>query len=126
VKDQSLFILQNVAKAEKRGLWADPFPRRHGYTGERNAMPDLTALQQYTALVYEWCYSQRKKTWRNAARLLAMNVADYEMRYSALPREEQLMLGGEFSDGHAELVTKAMETMEWRAGQYHPGAKWEN
>jgi micrococcal nuclease len=26
VKDQSLFILQNVAKAEKRGLWADPFP----------------------------------------------------------------------------------------------------
>ena len=26
VKDYSLFILQNVARAKKRGLWADPFP----------------------------------------------------------------------------------------------------
>ena len=40
---------------------------------------------------------------QQSPRLLAMNVAHYEMRYGALPLEKQLMLEGEFSDQHAEL-----------------------
>ena len=44
-------------------------------------------------------------------RPLAGNECCHEMRYGALPLEEQLMLGGEFGDQHAELVTMAMETM---------------
>lgn len=74
-------------------------------------MPDLTALQQYTALVDELVLHAENEDLAECARLLAMNVAHYEMRYGALPLEKQLMLEGEFSDQHAELVTKAMETM---------------
>jgi hypothetical protein len=91
-------------------------------------MPDFTALQQCTALVYEWVLLAEKEDLAECARLLAMNVADYEMRYGALPREEQLMLGGEFSGRHAELVTKAMETMADVLGSIiqGPGEKIEH
>ena len=74
-------------------------------------MPDLTALQQYTALVDELVLHAEKEDLAECARLLAMNVIHYEIRYGALPLEEQLSLEGEFGDRHAELVTKAMETM---------------
>ena len=47
------------------------------------------------------------------ARLLALNVAHYEMRYGLLPLDETLALAysSNLNDQQAELVTKGMETM---------------
>jgi len=74
-------------------------------------MPNLTALQQYTALVDELVLHAVKEELAECARLLAMNVAHYEMRYGPLPLEDHLAIAGEFSNQHAVLVTMAMETM---------------
>lgn len=45
------------------------------------------------------------------ARLLAMNVAHYEMRYGALPLEEQLAVSSKLNDDHTELLSRGMKTM---------------
>jgi hypothetical protein len=74
-------------------------------------MSDLTALQQYTALVDELVLHAGKEELAECAHILAMNVAHYEMKYGVLPLEEKLTIEGEFSDQHAELVSKGMETM---------------
>jgi Staphylococcal nuclease homologue len=111
VTDYSLSSSSTLPGQKREGCGLTLPPWRHGYTGETNAMPDLTALQQYTLLVDELVLHAGKEELAACARLLAMNVAHYEMRYGALPLEEQLMLEGEFRDRHAELVTMAMETM---------------
>ena len=53
-------------------------------------MPDITELHQYMALVDKLVQIADKDDLAECARLLAMNVAHYEMRYGALPLEEQL------------------------------------
>lgn len=72
-------------------------------------MSDLNELQQYTAIVDELVPMAEKEDLAECARILALNVAHYEMKYGALPLEEQLTAEHEFSDQHAELVTKGMK-----------------
>lgn len=74
-------------------------------------MSDITELHQYLALVDKLVQIADKDDLAECARLLAMNVAHYEMRYGALPLEEKLAVTSKLNDDHAELVTRGMETM---------------
>lgn len=74
-------------------------------------MPDINALHQYIVLVDKLVQVADKDDLAECARLLAMNVAHYEMRYGALPLEEQLAITSTLNEDHAELLTRGMETM---------------
>lgn len=74
-------------------------------------MPDITELHQYMALVDKLVQVADKDDLAECARLLAMNVAHYEMRYGALPLDEQLAITSKLNADHAELLTRGMETM---------------
>lgn len=74
-------------------------------------MSNISELHQYMALVDKLVQVADKDDLAECARLLAMNVAHYEMRYGALPLEEQLAVTNKLNDDHAELLTRGMETM---------------
>ena len=76
-------------------------------------MPDQTKLEQYMALVDKLVQFADKEELAECARLLAMNVAHYEMKYGELPLQDRLAMtyADELSDQHSELVTKGMETL---------------
>ena len=74
-------------------------------------MPDMTELQQIVALVDKLVQVADKDDLAECARLLAMNVAHYELRYGALPLAGQLTLTGQFNGDQEELVIRAMEAM---------------
>ncbi len=74
-------------------------------------MSNITDLHQYIALVDKLVQVAGKEDLAECARLLAMNVAHYEMRYGALPLEDQLAVTNKFNDVHGELLTRGMETM---------------
>lgn len=62
-----------------------------------------------------------KEDRAECARLLAMNVAYYEMRYGALPFEEQLAVTSKLNADHAELVARGMKTMAGVSGNVTQG-----
>lgn len=76
-------------------------------------MPDLTKLEQYMSLVDRLVQLADKEDLAECARLLAMNVAHYEMKYGDLPLQDRLAMtyADEISDQQDILVTKGMETM---------------
>jgi hypothetical protein len=67
-------------------------------------MSELTELQQIMALVDKLVQVAGKDDLAECARLLAMNVAHYELRYGALPLEEQLTITSQFNGDQEELV----------------------
>ena len=64
-------------------------------------MSDLTKLEQYMVLVDKLVQIADKEDLAERDRLLAMNVAHYEMRYGALPLEDQLAVTTELNEHHA-------------------------
>jgi len=74
-------------------------------------MSELTELQQIMALVDKLVQVAGKDDLAECARLLAMNVAHYELRYGALPLEEQLTITSQFNGDQEELVMRGMETL---------------
>src|SRR2546425_227420 len=78
-----------------------------------SAMPDVSKLEQYMTLVDKLVLVADKNELAECAKLLAMNVAHYEMKYGELPRKECLAVvtSNELTDEQSKLVTKGMETM---------------
>ena len=76
-------------------------------------MSDLTKLEQYMALVDRLVQIAEKEELAECARLMAMNIAHYEMKYGELPLQDRLAMtyANELDDQHNDLVTKGMETM---------------
>lgn len=76
-------------------------------------MSDLTKLQQYLQLADSLVDIANKEQLAECARLLALNVAHYEMQYGALPLDVTMATtySGIPNDQQADLVAKGMETM---------------
>lgn len=77
-------------------------------------MSNLTKLQQYLRLADNLVELADKNELAECARLLAMNVAHYEMKYGEMPLQDRLVMTyavDELNDQQNELVTKGMETM---------------
>ena len=76
-------------------------------------MTDLTELQQYLQLADRLVETANKEQLAECARLLALNLAHYEMQYGELPLDVTLATtySGKPNDQQAELVAKGMETM---------------
>lgn len=76
-------------------------------------MTDLTKYQQYLQLADRLVEIADKEQLAECARLLALNVAHYEMQYGELPLDATLATthSGKPNDQQAELVAKGMETM---------------
>lgn len=76
-------------------------------------MTDLTRFRQYKEIADQLIEIADKEQLAECARLLALNVAHYEMQYGALPLDEILATtsSGIPNDLQAELVAKGMETM---------------
>jgi len=76
-------------------------------------MTDHTKLQQYLALADALIESAEKEQLAECVRILALNVAHYEMEYGELPLD--VMLGtthtGIANDQQNELTVKGMETL---------------
>jgi hypothetical protein len=76
-------------------------------------VPDLTTFQQYCALADQLIEQSSKEAVAECARLLAMNLAHYEMRYGALPLDDTLaaLSASEPNEDQAELLTRGMENL---------------
>ena len=76
-------------------------------------MPDLEAFRQYSKLADMLIEASSKEEVAEAARLLALNVAHYQMKYGPLPLDEKLaMLGIEHpNDEQLIMLTSGMESL---------------
>jgi hypothetical protein len=77
-------------------------------------MRKLTELEQYLVLVDRLVQTADKGELAECARLLAMNVAHYEIKYGEMPLQDRLVMtyaGDELNDQQNELVIKGMETL---------------
>jgi hypothetical protein len=76
-------------------------------------MSDLTKLEQYMQLVDRLVRLAEKEELAECARLLAMNIAHYELIYGELPLQDRMTMtySNELNDQQNELVTRGMETM---------------
>src|SRR5665647_1715160 len=76
-------------------------------------MADVTLFKQYLQLADQLAQVASKEELAECARLLALNLAHYELRYGMLPIDEVLdaAYSDEPNDQQIELVTKGMETM---------------
>lgn len=76
-------------------------------------MPDMTKLQQYLKLTDKLVEIADKDELAECARLLALNLAHYQIRYGELPLDETSATTGSstLSNQQADLVTKGLETM---------------
>jgi hypothetical protein len=76
-------------------------------------MTDRTKLQKYLELSDRLVEIADKEQLAECARLLAMNVAHYEMQYGELPLGAILAAtsSGNANDQQVELTVKGMETM---------------
>jgi hypothetical protein len=72
---------------------------------------DLTTFQQYYALADQLIEQSSKEAVAECARLLALNLAHYEMRYGALPLDDTLaaLSAAEPNDDQAEMLARGME-----------------
>jgi hypothetical protein len=76
-------------------------------------MNNLAKLQQYLQLADNLVELAVKKELAECARLLAMNIAHYKMKYGELPLEEPFAVtyAEELNDQQRELVINGMDTM---------------
>lgn len=74
---------------------------------------DLTTFKQYYALADRLIDQSSKEAVAECARLLALNLAHYEMRFGALPLDDTLaaLSAAEPNDDQAELLTRGMENL---------------
>ena len=74
-------------------------------------MSDLSTFQQYYNLADQLIEKVSKDDLAETARLLALNIAHYQMRYGALPLEETLAMIGmdKPNKEQVELLTNGME-----------------
>lgn len=76
-------------------------------------MTDLSKFQQYLQLADKLVEIADKEQLAECARLLALNVAHYEMQFGELPLDVTLATtySGMPNDQQAELVANGMEVM---------------
>jgi hypothetical protein len=76
-------------------------------------MDNLAKLQQYLQLTGNLVELADKNELAECARLLAMDIAHYKMKYGELPLEEPFAItyAEELNDQQRELVISSMETM---------------
>lgn len=74
---------------------------------------DLTIFRQYYALVDQLIARASKDDLAECARLLALNLAHYELRFGEQPLDETLaaLSASEPNDAQAELLTRGMESL---------------
>jgi hypothetical protein len=86
-------------------------------------MTDLTKYRQYSEIAEQLIKIADKEQLAECARLLAMNVAHYEMKYGALLLEEILATtqSGTPNDQQAELMAKGTETLVGMLGNVMQG-----
>lgn len=76
-------------------------------------MADIALLKQYLNLADQLTEVASKDELVECARLIALNLAHYELRYGQLPLEEVLdaAFNDEANDQQIELTIKGMETL---------------
>jgi len=76
-------------------------------------MSDFATFKQYYNLADHLFESSSKDDIAETARLLAMNIAHYQMKYGALPLEDTLtFIGtGKPNDEQINLLTNSMEIL---------------
>lgn len=76
-------------------------------------MVDLTRFQQYLSLADQLVEVASKEDVAECARLLAINLAHYELKYGALPLDETLaaLEADEPNDAQVAMLSKGMENM---------------
>lgn len=77
-------------------------------------MPTPSQLEQYMVLVDRLVQMADKDDLAECAKLLAMNLTHYEMKYGEMPLQDRLAMtyvADELNDQQNELVTRGMETM---------------
>jgi hypothetical protein len=74
---------------------------------------DLTLLKQYLKLANELVEVAGKEELAECARLLAMSLAHYELKYGPLPLDETLdaVYSDEPNEAQVQLLNKGMENM---------------
>jgi hypothetical protein len=86
-------------------------------------MTDLTKFRQYKEIADQLVEIADKEQLAECARLLAMNVAHYEMKYGAMLLEEILATtqSGKPNKQQAELMAKGTETLVGMLGNVMQG-----
>lgn len=86
-------------------------------------MTDLTKYRQYSEIAEQLIKIADKEQLAECARLLAMNVAHYEMKYGAMLLEEILATtqSGTPNEQQAELMAKGTETLVGMLGNVMQG-----
>jgi len=76
-------------------------------------MADLTTFKQYLALVDQLANIASKEEILECARLLAINLAHYELNFGSLPLDETLAALGsdQPNDAQVEMLNKGMENL---------------
>ena len=76
-------------------------------------MTDSARLKQYLQLADQLALVASKEELAECARLLALNLAHYELKYGLLPLDETLDVAynDEATDQQIEMVAKGMEIM---------------
>jgi len=76
-------------------------------------MSDFATFKQYYNLADHLFESSSKDDIAETARLLAMNIAHYQMKYGALPLEDTLAFigAGKPNDEQIDLLTNSMEIL---------------
>jgi len=76
-------------------------------------MSNFATFKQYYNLADQLFENSSKEDIAETARLLAMNIAHYQMKYGALPLEETLAIigSGKPNDEQIDLLTNSMEIL---------------
>ena len=76
-------------------------------------MSDFATFKQYYNLADQLFENSSKDDIAETARLPAMNIAHYQMKYGALPLEDTLAFigSGEPNDEQIDLLTSSMEIL---------------
>jgi len=76
-------------------------------------MSDFATFKQYYNLADQLFENSSKDDIAETARLLAMNIAHYQMKYGALPLEDTLAFigSGKPSDAQIDLLASSMEIL---------------
>lgn len=76
-------------------------------------MSDFATFKQYYNLADHLFETSSKDDIAETARLLAMNIAHYQMKYGALPLEDTLAYigSGKPNDEQIDLLTNSMEIL---------------
>lgn len=76
-------------------------------------MSDFATFKQYYNLADQLFETSSKDDIAETARLLAMNIAHYQMKYGALPLEDTLAYigSGKPNDEQIDLLTNSMEIL---------------